>query len=71
MIIPNQRGDEQRMPFVSEKLFVRFEEHRAGSRWPQIQGIECGDDVTDFLTDAQPILHRRKTTILPVSKECE
>jgi hypothetical protein len=71
MIIPNQRGDEQRMPFVLEYLFVRLDEHRAVSRWLQIQGMECGDDVTDFLANAKPVFRRRKTTILPVTKECE
>ena len=35
------------------------------------QGIECGDDVTYFLTDAEQIWHRPKSTIFPVSKECE
>ena len=71
MIIPNQRGDEKRMPFVFEKLFVGLEEHRAVGRWLQIQGFECGDDVADFLTEAKQILHRRETTIFPVSKESE
>lgn len=53
MIVPNQRGDEQRMPFVLENLFVRLEEHRAAWRWLQIQGIERCYDMLYVLTDGE------------------
>ena len=40
-------------------------------RWPQIQGIERGDNVTYFFTNAEQIWHRPRRRFSQLSKECE